>query len=289
VLKKALGDRSVGAVGLGCAPMSLRPNPDDEGCLATLLAALEAGVTLFDTADVYNPPGEGAGHSERLVRTALSSWSGNTDEVVVATKGGKYWSPGGEVIIDGRPGHLRDACHESLRRLGVEAIPLYFFHEPDPGVPYAESIGELANLKREGKIRLVGVSNVSLEQLEVARTTVEVAAVQNQYSPVSRSSRPQLARCAELNIAFLPWGPLGGIGGEDNVGPVAERFALLAGKLGVSAHRLAIAWALAQSPVVIPIPGATRPQTLLDDVMALSLQLEDGDLAWLDGGGMASL
>ena len=133
----------------------------------------------------------------------------------------------------------------------------------------------------------MGVSNVSLEQLEVARAIVDVAAVQNQHSPVSRSSQPQISRCTELDIAFLPWGPLGGLGGETSAGPVAQRFAVLARRLGVSAQRLAIAWALAQSPVVIPIPGATRPQSVLDDVMALSLQLDDQDMAWLNGTGMA--
>ena len=208
------------------------------------MAALEAGVTLFDTADVYNPPGKGAGHSERLLRKALSSWSGDPDGVTIATKGGKYWSPAGDVIVDGRPSYLQGACHASLRRLGVDAIPLYFLHEPDPRVPYAESVGALADLQREGKVMLVGVSNVSLEQLEAARRIVRVAAVQNQYSPASRASQPQLRRCAELNIAFLPWGPLGGLGSEDSAGPVAQRFALLARHLGVSVHRLAIAWAL---------------------------------------------
>ncbi len=131
-----------------------------------MVAALEAGVTLFDTADIYNPPGKGAGHSERLVRRALLSWSGDRDDVTIATKGGKYWSPDGEVIVDGRPAYLRDACHASLRRLGLDAIPLYFLHEPDPRVPFAESVGALAALQSEGKIRLLGVSNVSLEQLE---------------------------------------------------------------------------------------------------------------------------
>jgi aryl-alcohol dehydrogenase-like predicted oxidoreductase len=262
----------------------VRPDPDDERGLKTIIAALDAGVTLFDTADVYNPPGQGAGHSERLLRKALSSWSGDADGITIATKGGKYWSPAGEVIVDGRPSYLRGACHASLRRLGVGAIPLYFLHEPDPRLPYAESVGALADLKREGKVMLVGVSNVSLDQLEVARGIVDIAAVQNQYSPVSRSNEPQLTRCTELGTAFLPWGPLSGLVGENSSGPVAQRFVQVAHKLGVSVQRLAIAWALARSPVVIPIPGATRPQSVLDDVLALSLQLDDDDTALLDGG-----
>ena len=287
MLTRPLGDGHVGSVGLGCAPISVRPDPDEARGLTTMVAALDAGVTLFDTADIYNPPGKGAGHSEELVRKALSLWSGERDGVTIATKGGKYWSPNGDVIVDGRPAYLRDACHASLRRLRLDAIPLYFLHEPDRRVPFAESVGALADLQSEGKIRLLGVSNVSLEQIDVAQGIARVAAVQNQYSPAFRDSQPQLDRCTEAKIAFLPWAPLKGIGGADSLNPVARRFALLAGNLEVSVHRLAIAWALAQSPAMVPIPGATRPETIRDDVEAQAMHLEDEHMAWLNGEGTA--
>lgn len=248
-----------------------------------MVAALEVGVTLFDTADVYNPPGKGAGHSERLVQRALLSWGGDQDAVTVATKGGKYWNRRGEVVVDGRPSYIRAACEASLRRLGTGALSLYFLHEPDPRVPYAESVGALADLQREGKIRQVGVSNVSLEQLETARRIVPVAAVQNRYSPVFVDSAPQLERCTELGISFLPWAPLGGLRKAEEAGGVSRRFTLLAERRNVSVYRLAIAWALAQSPVVIPIPGATRPESIRDDVEATTLHLGHDELDWLNG------
>ena len=159
-------------------------------------------------------PGEGAGHSERLLRRALELWAGDRDSVTIATKGGKYWSPGGDVVVDGRPSYLREACEASLERLGAEAIPLYFMHEPDPHVPYEESVGALADLQRQGKIEMVGVSNASLGQLETAMSVVAVAAVQNRFSPLFLDNTPQLDRCTQLGTAFLPWAPSKASGGS---------------------------------------------------------------------------
>jgi aryl-alcohol dehydrogenase-like predicted oxidoreductase len=248
-----------------------------------MVAALEAGVTLFDTADVYNPPGKGAGHSERLVRRALASWAGDQDAIVIATKGGKYWDAAGEVVVDGRPSYLRQACEASLCRLGTESLSLYFLHEPDPQVPFEESVGALGDLQQEGKIRLVGVSNVSLEQLETACRVVPVVAVQNRYSPVYGESAPQLGRCTALGIAFLPWAPLGGLKDPASSGTIGRRFSALAEEREVSVYRLAIAWAPAQSPVVVPIPRASRPESVLDDVEAPTLELGPDELDWLNG------
>jgi aryl-alcohol dehydrogenase-like predicted oxidoreductase len=189
-------------------PMSLAGRPDEAQSVRTIHAALDAGVTLIDTADAYCIDESEVGHGERLVARALSAWPGDRDQVLVATKGG-HTREGGEWYLDGRPEHLRQACEASLRALGVEAIGLYQFHRPDPKVPFAESVGAMAELKAAGKVRLVGLSNVSVDQIKQARQLVQVASVQSEFScfraPGELASRRQ-------GIAFLPWSPLGGIG-----------------------------------------------------------------------------
>lgn len=283
--RRWIGTQAVSAVGFGCAPLSLRDDPDDDAGVRTLCAALEAGVTLFDTADVYNPPGRGAGHSERLLRRALDATGvAGCGDVVAATKGGKYWTPDATVEIDGRPEHLRAACLASLRRLGLECLPLYFLHERDPAVPFAESIGALAELLHEGLILQVGVSNVDCELLEVARGIVPIAAVENQYGPTERSSDPVIDRCTELGIAFLPWGSLRGVHDARDTSAVATGFREVARRHGVSVGQVVIAWLLRRSPVVIPIPGSTRAETILDCVAGAALALERSDLLLLEAG-----
>lgn len=283
--QRKVGDFRVGAVGFGCATISVRDEPDDEEGLRAMCAALEAGVTLFDTADVYNPPGKGVGHSERLVRRALDATGiAGLGEVVVATKGGKYWPPGADIEVDGRPERIRAACLDSLARLGADAIPLYFVHTRDPKVPYAESVGALAELLDEGLIRHAGVSNVDLEMLELARTIVPVTAVENRYSPARRDSDPVIDRCSDLGIAFLPWGSMkelhAGSGGDE----VTERFRRLAFHRQVSPEQVVIAWLLRRSPVVIPIPGSKRPATILDSIAGAELVLSEEELAFLESG-----
>jgi aryl-alcohol dehydrogenase-like predicted oxidoreductase len=202
-----VGGVRVSAIGLGAMPMSLAGRPDQERSLRTIHVALDAGVTLIDTADAYCLDGSEVGHNERLVARALAVWPGGRDGVLVATKGG-HTRPGREWGLDGRPEYLRRACEASLRALGVEAIGLYQFHRPDPKVPFAESVGALAELKAAGKVRLVGLSNVSVDQIRQAREIVEVASVQNEFSPRFRRSEGELAWCAAQGVAFLPWSPL---------------------------------------------------------------------------------
>ena len=278
---RRLGGLQVSAIGLGEMPMSLAGRPDEARSIRTVHAALDAGVTLIDTADAYCRDDSEVGHGERLVAKALAAWPGGRDRVLVATKGG-HTRPGGAWDLDGRPEYLRQACEASLRALGVEAIGLYQFHRPDPKVPFAESVGALAELKAAGKVRLVGLSNVSVDQINQARQLVEVASVQNEFSPRFRRSEGELAFCAAQGIAFLPWSPLGGIGRGRDLGGRHRAFAEVAEAHGVSAQQVALAWQLAKAPAVIPIPGASRPETITDSLGAATLRLSDDDLARLD-------
>lgn len=277
-----LGGRPVSAIGLGAMPMSVEGRPDEQRSLRTLHAALDAGVTLIDTADAYCTGPDEVGHNERLVAKALATWSGDSTAVLVATKGGHTRPAGAEWGLDGSPGYLRRACEASLKALGVEVIGLYQYHRPDPQVPYAESVGALAQLQSEGKVELVGISNASPEQIREAMGIVDLASVQNELSPRFRSSEPELALCAEHGIAFLPWSPLGGMGSAGQLGSRHATFAQVARERGVSPQQVALAWQLAKAPVVIPIPGASRPETILDSLAAVELRLDADELARLD-------
>jgi len=278
---RRLGGLQVSAIGLGEMPMSLAGRPDEAQSIRTIHAALDAGVTLIDTADAYCIDETEVGHGERLVAKALAAWPGDRDRVLVATKGG-HTREGGEWNLDGRPEHLRQACEASLRALGVEAIGLYQFHRPDPKVPFAESVGAMAELKDAGKVRLVGLSNVSVDQIRQARQLVQVASVQNEFSPRFRRSEGELAFCAAEGIAFLPWSPLGGIGRGRELGGRHRAFGEVAEAHGVSAQQVALAWQLAKAPAVIPIPGSSRPETITDSAAAAGLRLSDDELARLD-------
>jgi aryl-alcohol dehydrogenase-like predicted oxidoreductase len=277
---RRLGGLQVSAIGLGEMPLSLAGRPDEVQAVRTIHAALDAGVTLIDTADAYCRDQSDFGHGEGLVKKALAAWPGDRDRVLVATKGG-HTRPGGSWDLDGRPEYLRQACEASLERLGVEAIGLYQFHRPDPKVPFTESVGALAELRAAGKIRLVGLSNVSIDQIRQARELVEVASVQNEFSPRFRRSEGELAWCAANRIAFLPWSPLGGIGRGRDLGG-RRTFAEVADAHGVSPQQVALAWELAKGAVVIPIPGSSRPETILDSAAAASLRLGSDELARLD-------
>ncbi|HSO55805.1 MAG TPA: aldo/keto reductase [Actinomycetes bacterium] len=278
---RRLGGLQVSAIGLGEMPMSLAGRPDEARSIRTIHAALDAGVTLIDTADAYCIDESEVGHGERLIAKALAAWPGDRDRVLVATKGG-HTREGGEWGLDGRPEYLRQACEASLRALGVEAIGLYQFHRPDPKVPFAESVGAMAELKEAGKVRLVGLSNVSVDQIRQARQLVQVASVQNEFSPRFRRSEGELAFCAAERIAFLPWSPLGGIGRGGDLGGRHRAFGEVAEAHGVSAQQVALAWQLAKAPVVIPIPGSSRPETITDSAAATRLRLSDDELARLD-------
>jgi aryl-alcohol dehydrogenase-like predicted oxidoreductase len=263
-------------------PMSLEGRPDRQRSIATIHAALDAGVTLIDTADAYSTGGADTGHNERLVAEALRSWRGDPDDVLVATKGGHVRPGDGSWDVDGRPEHLQAACDASLIALGVEAIGLYQFHRPDPKVPFAESVGALAELREAGKIRMAGLSNVSIAQIDEARSIVPVVSVQNQFSPAFRSSAAELAYCGGLGIAFLAWSPLGGMSAASDLAARHAAFGAVAGRLGVSPQQVALAWVLAQGEHVIPIPGSSRPETIRDSAAAAHVDLSADDLTLLD-------
>lgn len=282
---RMIGAAQVSEIGLGAMPMSIEGRPQDESrSIATIKAALDAGITLIDTADAYSlGDAHDAGHNESLIARALAG-DPRRDDVLIATKGGHTRPGDGAWGLNGSPQYLRSACEASLRRLGVEAIGLYQFHRPDPAVPYAESVGTLAELLDEGKIRMAGISNADPEQIEQANAILggRLMSVQNQYSPAFRSSEAELELCTELGIAFLPWSPLGGIAQAGDLGSRFAPFAQVARDRGVSPQRVCLAWMLAKSPVVVPIPGASRPETITDSAAAQELTLTADELATLD-------
>jgi len=282
---RTIGTTRVSAIGLGGMPMSIEGRPDEDRSIRTIHAALDAGVTFIDTADAYHLLTGETGHNERLIAKALASYPGDISDVLVATKGGHLRPGDGSWMVDGSPAHLRQAADASLKALGVDAIGLYQFHRPDPKVPYAESIGALKDLLDEGKIRMAGISNASIGQIDIARQILgdgNLASVQNQFSPAFRSSEDELAYCAELGIAFLPWSPLGGIGRAARLGTRHAAFGQVAEAHGVSPQQVTLAWMLAKSPVVIPIPGASRPESITDSAHAVDLTLTPAELDRLD-------
>lgn len=282
--QRRLGEAEVGAIGLGAMPLSTNPVPDAQRAEATVHAALDAGVTLIDTADAYTPDGR-YGHNERTVARALSSYGGDISVVIVATKGG-HTRHGDSWDVDGRPEYLREACERSLRNLGVDSIGLYQHHRPDPKVPYAETMGGLRELLDAGLIERAGISNADPGQIREARAIIGdgLVSVQNELSPKFRSSLAELEVCDELGLAFLPWSPLGGIGGAKELGSTQRAFGDVAERHGVSPQRVCLAWLLALSPRVIPIPGASRPTSIRDSAAATDVRLDDDDLAALGAG-----
>jgi aryl-alcohol dehydrogenase-like predicted oxidoreductase len=282
---RQIGDRQVSAIGLGAMPMSLEGRPPEKRSIATIHAALDAGVTLIDTANSYCISTSETGHNERLVAKALRSWSGDIDSVLVATKGGHYRPGDGSWQVDGRPESVKKACEGSLRDLGRDVIDLYQYHRPDPEVPWAESVGALKELKDEGKIKMAGVSNADEEQIAEAQAIAGIVSVQNELSPDYRASEGELELAAAKGLAFLAWSPFGGISRAPQLAEKHPMLAEVAKEHGVSPHQVVLAWMLAKSPNLVPIPGASRPETILDSLKAASLKLDPDELARLDGAG----
>ncbi|CAM5474720.1 oxidoreductase [Streptomyces spiroverticillatus] len=286
---RTLAHTSVSAVGLGAMPLSIEHRPDETRAIATLHAALDAGVTLIDTADSYHWHAGEAGHNELLIARALARYGGDTSHVLVATKGGRGRPGDGSWTVDAGPDRLRRAAEDSARRLGLDAIGLYQLHKPDPAVPWAESVGALRELLDAGTIRAAGVSNVTTAQIREAHAILGdgLVSVQNRYSPAVRDSEPELRLAAELGLAFLPWSPLGGISRSSLDGPSGPTshgtaFHRVAAAHGVSPQRVALAWLLARSPAVIPLPGASRPASVTDSAAAADLTLSGEELELLD-------
>jgi pyridoxine 4-dehydrogenase len=260
-----IGERVVWRLGFGAmrltGPGIWGPPPDPEGCRAVLRRALELGINLIDTADSYGPE-----ISEELIASTLAPYPA---DLVIATKGGLLRNGPGEWRPDGRPEHLRRACEGSLRRLGLDQIALYQLHRPDPAVPFEDSVGALAALRDEGKIANVGLSNVDVDELARAQAIVPVVSVQNRYNLADRAADDVLVACEAAGVVFIPWFPLA-------TGALARAGSPL--DAAASSHRVApaavaLAWLLARSPVMVPIPGTSSAAHLEENVAAAGLTL----------------
>lgn len=285
---RSIGDTAVSAIGLGAMPLSIEHRPDEARAIATVHAALDAGVTFIDTADSYHWHADEVGHNELLVARALARYGGDTSAVLIATKGGRGRPGDGSWTVTGTPAHLKRAAEASAKRLGVDAIGLYQLHKPDPAVPWEESVGALRDLLDAGTIRAAGISNVTVGQIREARQILGdgLVSVQNQYSPAVRDSEPELRLSTELGLAFLPWSPLGGISRSSLDGPsgpssVGTTFHRVAAARGVSPQQIALAWLLSRSPAMIPVPGASRPTSIADSARAVELTLSEEELRCL--------
>jgi pyridoxine 4-dehydrogenase len=260
------GDLTVNRIGFGAMRITGRgiwgEPPDHDQARAALRRAVELGVNFIDTADSYGPE-----VSERLIGETLHPYP---DDLVIATKGGLSRPAPGSWNADGRPEHLRAACEGSLRRLKLDAIPLYQMHRPDRRVPYAESIGELVKLKDEGKIRHIGVSNVSEFQLREAQRLTPIVSVQNRYNVADRGSDSIIDLCDQEDIVFLPWAP---IQDADRQVPVLAA----ASRHGVSVRQIALAWLLARSQQILPIPGTGSADHVEENVAAASIRLSNDE------------
>jgi aryl-alcohol dehydrogenase-like predicted oxidoreductase len=281
--QRSLGSVQVSSIGLGGMPMSIEGRPDEDRSIRTIHAALDAGITFIDTADAYHRDADEVGHNESLIAKAISSYGSDTSNVIVATKGGHLRPGDGSWTQNGHPDYLKEAAKASLQRLGGDVIDLYQYHRPDPDVPYEDSIGALKELLDEGVIRMAGISNATVHQIMAANQILDgkLVSVQNQFSPAFRSSQDELEYCGENGIAFLPWSPLGGIKKAGELGEQFTPFQELADKYGVSPQQVCIAWELALSPTVIPIPGASRPESIQDSSKASELSLTDEEIAAL--------
>ncbi|WP_405406885.1 aldo/keto reductase [Streptomyces sp. NBC_01104] len=286
---RTIGTVDVSAVGLGAMPLSIEGRPDESQAVATLHAALDAGITFIDTADSYHWHAGESGHNELLIARALRSHGGDTSGVLVATKGGRGRPGDGTWTVNGTPDHLRRAAEASARRLGVESIGLYQLHKPDPAVPWTDSVGALSDLIDAGTIRAAGLSNVTTGQIRQAHAILgdRLVSVQNRYSPAVRDSEPELRLCERLGLAFLPWSPLGGISRSSLDGPsgpvsAGTAFHHVAAAHGVSPQQVALAWLLARSPVSVPVPGSGRPGSIRDSARAVHLTLSEAEMARLE-------
>lgn len=262
------GDLAVSRLGFGAMRLTGKEiwgdPPDRAQAIAALRRAVDLGVNFIDTADSYGPA-----VSENLIAEALCPYP---DDLIIATKGGLVRPGPYRWERDGRPGHLREACEDSLKRLRLEQIPLYQLHKPDPKVPFAESVGALADLQAEGKIRHIGISTVTEAQLLEAQRTAPLASVQNRYSAVDRSSQGVLDLSTALGLACIAWAPVQ----QTEANPAVTA---VAGRRGVTHFQVAIAWLLATSPVMLPIPGTSSPAHVEDNVAAAALKLTADEFA----------
>lgn len=268
------GDLTVNRMGFGAMRVTGQgiwgDPPDRAAAIATLRRVVERGVNFIDTADSYGP-----NVSEELIASALYPYP---DDLVIATKGGLLRPGPDRWVPDGRPAHLREACEGSLRRLKLDQIPLYQLHRPDPKVPLTESVGALVELKNEGKVRHIGLSNVSEQQLQEAQKLVPIVSVQNRYNAGDRSSQSLVDLCEQEQIVFLPWAPIQNTGSDGALGQAAAR-------LHVSERQVALAWLLASSPRILPIPGTGSADHAEANIAAAALKLTPGEVEAISHSG----
>ena len=279
---RKIADLNVSLVGLGCMPLSnIKMVDHREQAIATIHHAIDLGITLLDTANVYSPTWDTVGHNETLVAEAVRSYSGSADisKVVITTKGGITKPAENVAERDGTREGLLKACEASLKRLETSSIELYQFHRHDPSVTYTEQMFSLKALKDAGMVKRIGLSNAQGPELAVALEILGgpsdggVVSIQNEYSPRYRGEQDVLDKCTELGIAFLPWSPLGGAAQAGEVGSRYSDFASVATEVGATAQEVVLAWLLALTPVMIPIPGATKLATVDSIVRSSALML----------------
>ena len=284
---RKIADLNVSLVGLGCMPLSnIKMVDHREQAIATIHHAIDMGITLLDTANVYSPTWDTVGHNETLVAEAVRSYSGSADisKVVITTKGGITKPAENVAERDGTREGLLKACEASLKRLNTSSIELYQFHRHDPSVTYTEQMLSLKALKDAGMIKRIGLSNAQGPELAVALEILGgpndggVVSIQNEYSPRYRGEQDVLDKCSELGIAFLPWSPLGGAAQAGEVGSRYSDFASVATEVGATAQEVVLAWLLALTPVMIPIPGATKLATVDSIVRSSALKLSSAQV-----------
>jgi aryl-alcohol dehydrogenase-like predicted oxidoreductase len=293
-----LGNRQVSAIGVGCMNVSwiwsngaaLDPVRRQESAIPAIHAALDAGVTLLDTADIYAPTWDAFGHNEIFVAEALRTWSGTKEQknkVVIATKAGISRQPGERWGRNGSLDYLLRAAEASAGRLGVEKIDLWQHHRLDPDIVFETQVANILALKERGIVDQIGVSNYDAKQLEIAIKIAGgpdeggIVSIQNEFSPRYRYDLDVLAVCEKYGVAYLPWSPLGGMNNKKAITD-SDAFEEIASKHNVSKYAIALAWEIKTSPSVIPIPGATRTESILDCITALDVTLSDDDFEYLN-------
>ncbi|MEB3827716.1 aldo/keto reductase [Phormidium sp. CCY1219] len=284
---KKLGntDVTLSAIGLGGMPMSLSSRPPESQAIAVIHRALDLGVRHIDTADSYCKDESDKHHNERLIAKALQQYSGDTSQVIVATKGG-LMRPNGNWVRNGNPDHLRQTIQESFQALGGEkSIDLWQYHAADPNYAIEDSLAPAKEALEAGKIRYIGLSNFSVEQIQTARKFVEIVSVQNQYNPWHRlpESNGVLEYCEKEGLTFFPWSPLGG---SSRVSKLSDIRILqqLSQEKGFSVYCIVLAWLRAKSPCILPIPGASKISSIEDSVRAVELQLSPDDVRRIEEG-----
>ena len=282
IAKRSIGrSLSVNPIGLGTMPLAIQGRPSEEDAIKVIHAALDSGMDFIDTADVYCLDHCDIGYAERLINKALKTWK-RKNQVLVATKGGLE-RPNGSWTVNAHPKHLKSACEASLKALDVDCITLYQLHAPDPKIPFSDSIGALKELQKEGKIAHIGLSNVSVAELQIAQKEIEIVSVQNRCNPFDLSAFHDgtLAFCEQNALAFLPYSPMGG-SYQKHLIPKNKVLIKIATAKSATPYQIVLAWFLHKSPVLIPIPGASRIESAQDSAAAMHISLSPAEITEID-------